>query len=251
MGQRRIRSERLAVSNNREVVITGPGPVIIPLHCYSSCDTCVPPLPPINVTFRVDMSNEIVSSTGIYVAGSFQNPAWVKDTLQMLDPDMNGVYEFTQTIVPAEYQYKYYNGEGGDPDGENADFEAAGCGVNNGIGGFNRLLDLTGRLTDSILPIYEFNSCNTVAASVKDEVFATLNVYPNPFNQNAIVELKRNTRTAYTLRIVSITGQVMQVREGLRADRIEISRQGLQSGLYFIELQDAAGRKVTQKIVVQ
>ena len=115
------------------------------------------------------MANEIVSSNGVFVAGTFQDPAWVKDTFQLTDGNMDQIYQFTTKIVPAEYQYKYYNGDGGDPDGEDADFETAGCGVSNGIGGWNRLLDITGQLTDTILPVYDYNTCN-ISVNIEDAV---------------------------------------------------------------------------------
>jgi hypothetical protein len=243
-----------AVNNNREIVVAGPGPIVVPVHCFGTCSACVPPLPPINVTFRVDMTNEIVSSNGLFVAGSFQNPAWVKDTLQLSDANSDGVYEYTQLIEPAEYQYKYYNGNGGDPDGENADFEAGGCGATNGIGGYNRVLNIVGRLSDTILPVYYFNTCSLSVASAttpSSSVFASVTVSPNPFGQSAIVDIQRNDRSAYSMRIVSVTGQVVMQREGLHTDRVEISREGLRSGLYFLELRDAKGSKVTEKIVIQ
>jgi hypothetical protein len=243
-----------AVNNNRELVVTGPGPIVVPVHCFATCSACVPPLPAVNVTFRVDMSNEIVSSTGLYVAGSFQNPAWVKDTLQMTDANSDGVYEFTQLIEPAEYQFKFYNGDGGDPDGENADFVVGGCGASNGIGGSNRILNIVGQLTDTILPIYYYNTCSlSTATGVKggSDLIANVVVSPNPFGQSAVVEIQRNDRSAYSLRLVSVTGQVVLERQGLRTDRVELSRDGLNSGLYFLELQDAKGSRVTKKVVIQ
>jgi hypothetical protein len=243
-----------AVNNNRELTVMGPGPIVIPVHCFGTCAACVPPLPPINVTFRVDMSNEIVSSNGLFVAGSFQNPAWDKDTLLMTDANGDRVYEFTQSIEPAEYQFKFYNGNAGDPDGENANFEMGGCGASNGIGGYNRVLNIQGRLSDTILPVYFFNSCSlsiVASAAPKTSTFTSVTVSPNPFGQTATVDIQRNDRSAYSMRIVSLTGQVVTEVNGLRSDRIEISREGLRSGLYFLELRDAKGSKVTEKIVIQ
>ncbi|MEM0996715.1 MAG: T9SS type A sorting domain-containing protein [Bacteroidota bacterium] len=240
-----------AVNNNRELVIQGPGPIMIPVHCFASCDTCVPPLPPINVTFQVDMNSEIVNSGGIFVAGNFMNPAWVKDSLQMTDANSDGIYEFTASMVPNEYQYKFFNGPGGDPDGETADFETDGCGVPSGVGGWNRLLDITDRLTDTILPVYVYNSCNTTMVSVEDRFAYDFNLYPNPFTNRTTIELVRADQKAYDLRIVNITGQVVFERTDLRNDRIEISRNGLESGMYFIEIENEKGVKTTRKVVVQ
>lgn len=240
-----------AVNNNREINVVGPGPMTIPAHCFASCSACVAPLPAINVTFRVNMTNEIVNSGGVFVAGSFQNPAWVKDTLQMTDGNSDGVYEFTESIIPNEYQFKYYNGPNGDPDGETYNFLAGGCGVSNGIGGYNRLLDITGRLTDTILPVWYFNTCDAVAAGISNETETLFSVYPNPFSNTTILELKRWERTAYDLRLVNLTGQVMMERKGLRTERVEISRAGLNAGLYFVELRDSKGNVTTQKVVIQ
>ena len=143
-----------AVNNNRELVVSGTAPIVIPVHCFASCAAaCVAPLPAINVTFRVNMSNEIVSANGVFVAGSFQNPAWVKDTLQMLDGNADQVFEYTTSIIPNEYQFKYYNGNTGDDVGEGFTALSGSCVTSNGIGGYNRVLNITGRLTDTILPI--------------------------------------------------------------------------------------------------
>ena len=240
-----------AVNNNRELVVAGPGPITIPLHCFASCSLCVPPLPAVNVTFRVDMNNEIVNASGVYVSGSFQNPAWVKDTLLMLDPDMDGIYEFTKSIVPAEYQFKYYNGDGGDPDGETHNFELDGCGASNGVGGWNRILDITGQLTDTILPIWEYNSCTVTPTAIENGLGYAFEVYPNPFGNAAVIRLDRDDNSAYTLRIVNITGQVVMQKENLMENRVEIARGGLNAGLYFVEIQDAEGRTATKKVIVQ
>ena len=170
----------------------------------------------------------------------------------MTDANTDGVYEYTATgIVPAEYQFKYYNGDGGDPEGENFDFLTGGCGVSNGVGGYNRLLDLTGRLSDTTLTIWYYNTCNEALASVGGRAGTQCSGYPDPGSATAVIELQRWERTAYGRRGGSITGQVMQERKGLRTDRVEISREGLNAGLYFVELRDAKGRSTTQKIVVQ
>jgi Secretion system C-terminal sorting domain len=241
-----------AVNNNRELIVSGTAPIVIPVHCFASCDSaCTAPLPAVNVTFRVNMANEIVSANGVFVAGSFQNPAWVKDTMEMLDGNADQVYEFTTSIVPNEYQFKYYNGNTGDPVGESADFLALGCGASNGIGGFNRVLNIAGRLTDTILPIWDFNTCTQQVTGVADEATTSFNVYPNPFSTSTVIELNRWERTAYDLRVISVTGQVMIDRKGLRTSRTEITREGLQSGMYFVELRDSKGRATTQKIIVQ
>lgn len=240
-----------ATNNNRELIVAGPGPITVPVNCFAGCGACVPPLPPINVTFRVDMNNEIVNSGGVFVSGNFMTPAWVKDSLEMTDVTSSGVYEFTAAIVPNEYQFKYYNGPDGDDDGETHNFEADSCGAPSGVGGWNRVLDITGRLTDTILPIYVYNSCNTTLAAAEDEFTYDFNVYPNPFTNTTTLDIVRSDRKAYNLRIVSITGQVVFEQKNLRTNRVEIDRNGMESGMYFIQLENESGLKATRKVVVQ
>lgn len=240
-----------AVNNNREMNITSDttiGPV-----CFATCaDTCTPPLPAINVTFRVNMSNEIVNSGGLFVSGSFQNPSWVKDTLEMLDGNTDLVYEYTHSIVPGEYQYKYYNGPNGDPDGETANFEMLGCGVSNGVGGYNRLLDISGRLTDTILPIYDFNDCASSVA-IDDEIAneAFFNLFPNPMSQEATVLFSNQGGQAYQMLITSVTGQVMRKVDGIRGHKVVIRKEDLSSGLYFVTLQSENGARFTRKVIIE
>ena len=240
-----------AVSNNRELVVMGPGPMVVPVHCFAACDTCVPPLPAINVTFQVDMTNEIVNSSGLYVAGSFQNPAWVKDTLEMTDANGDGIYQFSTSIVPGEYQFKFYNGDGGDPDGESADFVTLGCGVDNGVGGFNRLLDITGLLQDTILCAYEYNTCICTPTSIDAAFEGAVKVYPNPFSQSTTLEFVNRNFDSVDLRIVNITGQTVRMINDVRSDRIEIPRGDLTTGLYFIDMVNEKGQRLTHKIVVE
>ncbi|MCB9235688.1 MAG: T9SS type A sorting domain-containing protein [Bacteroidia bacterium] len=242
-----------AVNNNRELVVVGPNDMVLDKVCFATCDTvCTPPLPAINVTFRVNMSNEIVSANGLFVAGSFQDPAWVKNVLQMTDGNGDGVYEYTESIVPNEYQYKYYNGSNGDPDGETADFEALGCGASNGIGGYNRVLDITGRLTDTILPIYDYNGC-TSSVSVEDELDnpAYFDVFPNPFSSTARVEFANGTRQPFTLTLSTITGQVVRTEGNIRNEYATIHKNGLTPGLYFVTLQSANGARFSKKVVIE
>lgn len=237
-----------ATNNNREITIQGPGPVVIPTVCFGTCDSaCSAPLPPINVTFQVDMNNEIVNSTGLYVAGSFQNPAWVKDTLRMTDPDNDGIYAYTVNIEPNEYQYKFYNGDGGDPDGENANFLLLGCGVDNGVGGFNRLLDIKNQLTDTILPAYVYNTCNITPVSTTEPVADFMEVYPNPFSQSTMVRFGNGT---HSLQLISVTGQIVRAMENIRNNQVEVKRGDLPAGIYFIKVRNEAGRELTKKVMI-
>ncbi|MCF7823508.1 MAG: FG-GAP-like repeat-containing protein [Candidatus Marinimicrobia bacterium] len=69
------------------------------------------PLP--SVTFRVDMSNEVVSENGVHVGGTFNG--WIADSTELTDPDGDNIY--TCTLVNENYgfykdeviEYKFIN----------------------------------------------------------------------------------------------------------------------------------------------
>ncbi len=102
----------------------------------------------IDVTFNVDMQNEIVSPNGVHIAASFQN--WDPSTTQLTDLDGDNVYTITISLFSdSSYEYKYINGNiwGND---ENV---SGGCGAGNG----NRILQ-TDTINQNLIPVY-FSSC--------------------------------------------------------------------------------------------
>ena len=82
--------------------------------CYQQCvAACVIDPDPEEITFRVDMSEVAeVSADGVWLIGSITSPAWQAGATQMTDDDLDMVYEATLTVSgPAEFQYKYTNGD--------------------------------------------------------------------------------------------------------------------------------------------
>lgn len=61
----------------------------------------------VNVTFSVDMNDEVVSDNGVHVAGSFQG--WDPSGTPLTD-DGNGVYSVTLSLEAGDYEFKFING---------------------------------------------------------------------------------------------------------------------------------------------
>jgi len=105
-----------------------------------------------NVTFRIDLSQETVSTNGVHLAGSMQS--WDPATTLMTDIG-NNVFEITIQLIAGEYhEFKYVNGNAWGSD----ESVPANCGIDNGVGGYNRFVTVP--IVDTILPTICFGSCN-------------------------------------------------------------------------------------------
>lgn len=93
------------IGANRFVDVTGV--TDIGQVCWESCGACVAPVF-VDVTFRVDMSNETLSPNGVHIAGAFQG--WDAAANEMTHLGF-GIYETTVNVSGNQsYQYKYING---------------------------------------------------------------------------------------------------------------------------------------------
>ncbi len=125
------------------------------------------------VTFKVDMSQYGNSFGNVYVSGSFNG--WSGDANQLLDPEMDDIYETTLELADGSYEYKFTldnwsvqeQFQGGEP-----------CTVTNG-GYTNRALEVTGSM---VLPAVCWNSCETCTFIPPDVTFnVDMNQYLNAF----------------------------------------------------------------------
>ncbi len=106
----------------------------------------------VNVTFRVDMQNEIVSDSSVHIAGGFPSPLpwWNPGGIEMTEPMLGSVYEKTLALIPGEtVEFKYINGnEWGDDEWVNG---------NCSPGGGNRTVTVPSN--DTTLGLVCFNNC--------------------------------------------------------------------------------------------
>jgi len=128
------------------------------LVVYGRCDN-TPPGQPRSVTFQVDMTGLTVSPLGVHVAGSFQgwNPGGTPMSPSATNPS---IYTYTTQIQQGvSIQWKYVNGNAWGND----ESVPSACGQDNGLGGYNRYLVVTG---DTVMPAYLFGSCNLAGTPI-------------------------------------------------------------------------------------
>ncbi|WNJ20880.1 T9SS type A sorting domain-containing protein [Pontibacter sp. G13] len=107
----------------------------------------------VDITLQVDMSNEIVSSDGVHIAGNFNG--WSTDATPMADQG-NGIYAATLSVDPGnDVEYKFLNGNTWGAE------EAAPAACT--IGGSNRIFTVPA--ANDTLEIVPFNGCPEVVAT--------------------------------------------------------------------------------------
>lgn len=218
--------------------------------CFGECsETCPVQLPPIKVTFRVDMSNEIVNAAGVFIAGSFPGAVWVKDTFKMSDADGNEVYDYVFDSLPVDdYQFKFHNGDCGDPCGEDHDFKTSGCGVDNGIGGFNRYIDLGGVTNDTMITVYVYNSCDESTVGIANTIPNRYKVFPNPASQTVHVNFKESAE-GYQIYLRDLNGRVVRSIHA-KSNNSAMDVSTLNSGLYLLIIHDNNGGTAYEKLMI-
>lgn len=89
--------------HNRALTVTGT--TMLPLVCWNSCYACGEEPQPKNITFRVDLSYFGGNYSNVYVSGNFNH--WCGNCNELTDPDMDGVYETTLSLMDGMYEYKF------------------------------------------------------------------------------------------------------------------------------------------------
>ena len=107
------------------------------------------------ITFQVNMNNEVISPQGVHIAGDFQSVAgfgsnWSPSSTEVLDDNADGVFSITVFIPEDNYEYKFINGNSWGMD-ESPPVECSVGPTNN-----RSLLVNESNLT---LPAVPFNGC--------------------------------------------------------------------------------------------
>jgi hypothetical protein len=122
------------------------------LYAQVPIENLVPTLN-VNVTFRVDMSDKVISPLGVHIAGTFNS--WNPAATLMTQSGTTTVYEVTLSLVPGEtVQFKYINGNAWGYD----EMVPGDCGLDNGYNSYNRYLLIPG--TDTIMAVVCFGLCH-------------------------------------------------------------------------------------------
>jgi len=234
------------VVGNRSALIEGETQELY--FCYNQCSSeCAANPDPANITFRVNMMEVGASSEGVYFISGATNPAWQAGAVLMEDLDGDGVYECTVMLSGvADIQYKYVNGNVS----VSANEENTGlvdCGVDNGIGGYNRVHTRSGE--PEILPILCFNKCTNCEGSVggMQGVVENVRVFPVPAQDVLNIRMTNPHHQQLNMRMVSVTGQTVLIRNAgfvmPGEQTFTLNVEELASGLYFLEISNGTSNQ--------
>ena len=128
------------------------------------------------ITFQVDMTNEVISAQGVHIAGDFQSIAglggnWSPSSTEVMDDNGDGIYSITVLIPNNTYEYKFINGNAWGMD-ESPPGECS-VGPTN-----NRSLLVNG--SDLTLPAVPFNGCLPVvkfSINLQNQIISPEGVY--------------------------------------------------------------------------
>lgn len=239
-----------AVEGNRQVVVEEGTPLDFSA-CINQCTAvCIPNPDPANITFRVDMTNETVAPEGVFVMGGFTDPGWQGGALEMTDTDGDNIYEVTALVSgPAYFEYKFVNGDVNEPTNEEFDGneEQLECNVPSGVGGWNRAHTRTG--SEEVLEAVAFGTCGPLG--LEEANVGNVRLFPNPAvgDVHLVVENPNNDRLSWYL--VDITGKTVRESTPLRAAETLISTDGLNSGMYFLNIENQRNERAILKLMVR
>lgn len=193
------------------------------------------------IRFLVDMSNEAsLSPNGIHVAGNFQTPSWNYDN-NILYSFGAGVYETIAYAPNGNYQYRFYNG--------NLSINSEGvpftCATSN-----NRTHNLQ---KDTILPVVCYNACTSCSLAAVFEYSSQISgikMYPNPLVYSSTMEFKLKN-TDYSVTLMDLSGRILKTYLSEKGEKVEIKKEDLKSGVYFISVVNSNNAKSTSKLIVQ
>jgi hypothetical protein len=219
------------------------------VRCFGLDEPCSGSvIAPADITFKVDMSNEIPEDT-VYVMGSFTSPAWQSGALPMTpNVDNPDIYEVTVEKVCNEYfEYKFVN-EPFDPgmNGETfPDTTDRACVKDNGVGGFNRHYTRTSDEATELF--YVYNSCTMGSSMATKDIAKDVRISPNPASGVFYVTLK--DAKVVSIDVMSLDGRIVRHTEA-NDSHVKVNVNGL-NGVYLVNIQDQFGRSTVQKIVIQ
>ena len=205
---------------------------------YGPCPTTPPTA---DVTFIVDFTQaSFTPADTIYLMGNFTQ--WDQNAIAMVAHSQAGQYIATVAqYCPGTMEYRFSNGDPSNT--SNHEPVPMDCGVDNGVGSYNRFFARTGS-ADTVQHIY--GACSFI--SVEENALDAVAIYPNPMTDVATIAL--GTSDFYTVRVMDITGRLVAGMDNAQGN-VELNASEMGRGMYFVNIANSKGELRTMKVIVE
>jgi hypothetical protein len=187
------------------------------------------------VRFLVNMQDESVSSSGVHVAGDFQNWDPAKTILYSFG---SGVYEIINYVTAGNLEYKFYNGN------YNGSVEnvPVNCSVNNSRG-----------FTvphDTVLETVCFSACSAcIGTGISQlEKGKESGLYPNPSNEFSTLRFN-DVAISHTVILKDMTGRTVRSYKDYSNSELLIEKGNLSSGIYSVNILSKENNTLLKLII--
>lgn len=193
------------------------------------------------VRFKVNMTDEIVSSFGVHLSSSFQS--WNSTTTRLYSFQDN-VYEYIAYVDSnsLSFQYIFVNGN---TSGE-YELVPSSCAVFD-----NREINF---VNDTVLNTVCFSSCSDCINSTGiDELrySNSVHMYPNPMSSSSIL-IFNDRQKNHSISIYNTLGKSVRTYSNYSESTLQIEKNELEKGIYTILITDSNGNNSTiQRLIIQ
>jgi hypothetical protein len=208
--------------------------------CFGTCEDCIIAEPNIvNITFRVNMAQQMVSANGVHVMGNFQG--W-NATSALMTETQPGYFEYVAQIQEGtEVIYRFVNGD----QFTNSEIVPGLCANPDGLNVNSRLIYAGAE--DQILPLVCYSECaECIMPHVEDEVVSLFGIFPNPVTNNLFVRNMGGLEVKM-IKIISSSGELVYAENPL-SDVSVINLSFLSGGIYTV-LIETHNHYFTERII--
>jgi Secretion system C-terminal sorting domain len=78
-----------------------------------------------------------------------------------------------------------------------------------------------------------------------------MTIYPNPFSISTTIKFKKKIGETYKLDVFDFTGKLVRSINNITDNQVLLSKEGLSSGIYLVQLQNNKGLINTEKIIIE
>lgn len=233
-------------SNN---VVTFSSDTTMAVRCFGFASGTCNPLPPAaDVTFQIDMTNGPASFVKVFVIGNFTDPQWQSGAIELTaSTTQPGVFETTVAqMCPGRFAFKYMieDGSGNQVEESFTNATDTTCLEPSGTGDFNRFIERQNG--NAVVNLAPWEDCG-VNVGVVENLTAQFNVYPNPFNGSTNIDLPAGS---FNVKVYNLTGSVVAQMNDVIGN-LEWNAEGLNAGVYMVNVSNANGYNATQKVVLK